>query len=102
MCSGQATWSDGPIWLTRSNRANSVKPGQLSESTRSTRLTRSTQLFDTKIWLPFRNYGTVGIGEPLETRVLSGRSHSKGETWFVKHRILARANPQTILTHLIV
>ncbi|MFS7972469.1 hypothetical protein Hanom_Chr09g00845161 [Helianthus anomalus] len=29
--------------LTRSNRVNSVKPGQLSESTWSTRLNRSTQ-----------------------------------------------------------
>ncbi|KAM0037569.1 hypothetical protein Hdeb2414_s0013g00404761 [Helianthus debilis subsp. tardiflorus] len=29
------------------------------------------------IWLLSQNYGTVGMGEPLEIRVLSGRSFSR-------------------------
>ncbi|KAF5798813.1 hypothetical protein HanXRQr2_Chr07g0297321 [Helianthus annuus] len=37
--SGQTAWSDGSVRLTRSNRVNSVKPGQHSELTRSTQPT---------------------------------------------------------------
>ncbi|XP_022036544.1 uncharacterized protein LOC110938729 [Helianthus annuus] len=37
-------WSDDSVQLTRSKRVNSVKPGQLSESTRSTQTVKLGQL----------------------------------------------------------